>query len=102
LNELARQGAEAFIDAQKKLLDVAAQQVEINLKTARKAMDGVREIPAMALADLTRHTVDSFVAAQKALLDAMAKPVRPVKEEAPRRAPGAKAAARKRPEPVPA
>jgi len=92
LTELAREGAEAFIDAQKKLLDVAAQQVAVNLKVARKTMDVMNPLPQATLADLTRQTVDGFVAAQKSLLDLMTEPAHAA---APEKLP--KPAARKRP-----
>ena len=63
-----------FIDAQKKLLDVAAQQMAVNVKAARKTVERAQSLPAgHDLSDLTRQTVDSFVVAQKALLDVMAK-----------------------------
>jgi hypothetical protein len=90
--ELARQSAEAFIDAQKKLLDVAVQELEINLKAARRTMDGINPLPAAALADFEHR----FVAAQKALLDMISKTNRAVAAEAPKRTQTAKGAARKR------
>jgi hypothetical protein len=62
------------MEAQKKLLDTAAKQVELNVKVARKTMDVFTPMPAKELADLTRQGVESFVAAQKALLDVMTKP----------------------------
>ena len=76
LTELARQATEAFIDAQKKLLDVAAQQVAVNVKVTRETMKKLNPVPPFKFADVAKNTVDSFVAAQKALLDVMAKPVR--------------------------
>jgi hypothetical protein len=73
---LAKQAAEALMDAQKKLLDVAAQQVSVNVKVVREAADKLNPFPAFQFADVTRNTVESFVTAQKALLDVMAKPAR--------------------------
>ena len=52
LTELARQSAEAYIDAQKKLLDVAAQQLKVNAKTAREAINAMNPLPAETLGEL--------------------------------------------------
>ena len=49
MTELARQSAEAYIDAQKKLLDVAAQQFKVNAKTAREAIEAINPLPTEAL-----------------------------------------------------
>jgi hypothetical protein len=75
LTELTRQSVEAFIDAQKKLLDTAAQQMEANVEAASKSF--FTAPPGTTLGELTRQGVESFVAAQKALLDVMvnARPV---------------------------
>ena len=73
MTELARQSAEAYIDAQKKLLDVAIQQLKVNAKTAREAISAMNPLPAETLAELARHTVDGFVESQQNLLDVMVK-----------------------------
>ena len=74
LTELARQSAEAYIDAQKKLLDVATQQLKVNAKTAREAIDAMNPLPAETLGEVARHTVEGFVESQQALLNLMVKP----------------------------
>jgi len=74
--ELARQAAEAFLDAQRKLLDVAAHQAAVSAKTARHAFEALNPLPAINLGDLTRQTVEGFASAQQALLDVIAKPGR--------------------------
>jgi len=74
LTELARQSTEAFVEAQKKLLDAANEQINANLTAARKATEARPRVPTLPLADLTRQGVESFVAAQKALLDVMTNP----------------------------
>jgi hypothetical protein len=105
ISELAREGAEAFIDAQKKLLDIAAQQMAVQVRVARRTVKAVNPFPPITLADLTRQTVDSFVFAQKALLDAVGRPAQAKTARTARKAPPRKpAAARKRrvPTPVPA
>jgi hypothetical protein len=75
LSELARQATESFIDAQKKLVDVAGKQMNVNVKTAGKALEVLRPFPFLPLAELTREGVKSYVDAQKALMDMMVKPV---------------------------
>ena len=80
LTELAKESADAFIEAQKKLLETAGKQVEVDLRTARKAYQAFTPAPGLGLSDVTRQGVDNFVAAQKALLDVMVKP-RPVEKE---------------------
>ena len=69
MTELARQSAEAYIDAQKKLLDVATQQLKVNAKTAREAIDAMNPLPAETLGEVARHTVEGFVESQQALLN---------------------------------
>jgi hypothetical protein len=45
LSELARQATDSFIDAQKKLADVAGKQMNANLKTAGKTLELLRPFP---------------------------------------------------------
>jgi hypothetical protein len=75
LAAIARQAAEAFIDAQKKLVDIAGRQMNAHVKTAAKGMDLLQPFPFLPIADLTREGVKSYVDAQKALMDVMVKPV---------------------------
>jgi hypothetical protein len=72
LSDLVGQSAESLIETQKKILDVAGKQVDLHLKTARKAMDLMP--PRIEMTKLTKEYVENFVAAQKALLDIMVKP----------------------------
>jgi hypothetical protein len=81
LSALVRQVTEAFIDAQRKLVDLAGQQMNANVKTAGKALEVLRPFPFLPLAELTREGVKSYVDAQKALMDAM---VRPAGEHIPK------------------
>jgi hypothetical protein len=55
------------------LFDVAGQQMNVNLKAAGKAMELMRPLPLMPLAELTREGVKSFVDAQKELMGVMLK-----------------------------
>ena len=82
-------------------VDVASDQVDVNLKVARRAVEMIPEVPRIDFAHLTRETVESYVTAQKALLDVMTRPPRrheyaPAETERPTRkkaAPRRKAAA---------
>jgi len=74
LSQLARQATESFIDAQRKLVDVAGKQMNVNVKTAGKTLDLLRPFPFLPLAELTREGVKSYVDVQKELMDAVAKP----------------------------
>jgi len=74
LAELTRHSVDAFLEAQKQLLDTAAKQLEANVEAAGKAADAFTAARGPALGELTRAGVENFVAAQKALLDVMIKP----------------------------
>lgn len=74
LAELARKATESFIEAQKKLVDIAGKQMNANVKTAGKTFDLLRPFPFLPLAELTREGVKSYVDAQRALMDAVVKP----------------------------
>ena len=71
---LARQATESFIEAQRKLVELAGQQMNANVKTAAKAMELLKPFPFVPLAELTREGVKSYVDTQKALIDVMVKP----------------------------
>ena len=93
MTKLAEEAADTFIDAQKKLMDVAARQIHVSLKaagTAAKMMPTLlyREIP-----DLTREGFRSFVEAEKAVIESVTQ--RPEPKKTP-----TKNVARKRPRTV--
>jgi hypothetical protein len=73
LAQLARQTTESFIDAQRKLVDVAGRQMNSSVKTAGKTLELLRPFPFLPLGELTREGVKSYVDAQKELMDVMAK-----------------------------
>jgi hypothetical protein len=73
LAQLARQTTESFIDAQRKLVDVAGRQMNASVKTAGKTLELLRPFPFVPLAELTREGVKSYVDAQKELMGVMAK-----------------------------
>ena len=97
LSELGRQATEAFIEAQKRLVEIAGKQMNANVKTAGKGLELLRPFPFLPFAELTREGVKSYVDAQKALMDVMVKPVgehkHPEKPAARRPRPRAKKAA---------
>ena len=74
LGELTKHSAEAFLEAQKKLLEIAGKQMEANVETAGKAVGRLTAPAGTAIGDVTRQSVENFVAAQKALFDVMVKP----------------------------
>lgn len=74
LSQIAREATESFIDAQRKLIDVAGRQMNAQVKTAGKTLELMRPFPFLPLAELTREGVKSYVDAQKELMDAMVKP----------------------------
>jgi len=74
LSALARQATESFIDAQRKLVDLAGQQMNANVKTAGKALELLKPFPFVPFTELTREGVKSYVDAQRALMDVMVKP----------------------------
>ena len=51
LTELAKEAADSFIDAQKKLMDVAARQIHVSLKTAGTA---AKMMPAVPYREISR------------------------------------------------
>jgi len=73
LAQLARQTTESFIEAQRKLVDVAGRQMNAGVKTAGKTLELLRPFPFLPLAELTREGVKSYVDAQKELMEVMAK-----------------------------
>jgi len=69
LSELAKEATDAFIDAQKKLIDVAGRQVNANMRAAGRTMNMLAPFPFIPIPDLTREGVKNFVTAEKALID---------------------------------
>lgn len=70
---LAKEVTEEFIDAQKRLLDVAGKQIDTNVRTAGRTVNMLKPFPFVPLGDLTREGVKNFVEAEKALIDTMMK-----------------------------
>jgi len=73
LTVLAQEAADSFIDAQKKLMDVAARQIHVSLKAAGTAAKMMPTVPYREIPDLTREGFRSFVEAEKAVLESVTK-----------------------------
>ncbi len=69
LTQLAREGVEKFIDAQRGLLEVAMERMEGNERVRAKP------VPRTSLAAMARESVQNFTTAQKSLLDLALKPI---------------------------
>lgn len=75
--ELTRHSVDAFLEAQRKLLDTAGKQITFHVAAAGKAADLLTPPREANIGELTRRGVENFVTAQKALLDVMLKPAAP-------------------------
>ncbi len=69
LTQLAREGVEKFIDAQRGLLELAMERLEAGERVR------VKPVPRTTLADMARESVQNFTMAQKSLLDLALKPI---------------------------
>jgi len=76
LTELTRDGAEKYMEAQKKLLDLAIEQMErIGKKKGDHKEAGRKPAPGM-LGALTEKSVHNLVTAEKSLLELAVKPAK--------------------------
>ncbi len=73
--KLAHEAATAFIDAQKKLLDLAGQQVNVNLQAANSAVEMMTALRPHLVPDFSGEGLKNFVNAEKNLISSMMKPV---------------------------
>src|SRR6201999_111042 len=88
LAEMAKEATDTFIEAQKRLMDLAGQQVNVGMKAAGKAVNMIAPFPFVPIPDLTREGVKNFVTAEKALIDTVMhrpEPKRTVKPAARKR-----------------
>jgi len=82
LTRLARQSVDHFIDAQRKLVAIAIEQIEAASQSeeeraaAAKAAEAARAELRQTIADLTQKSVENLVSAQKSLLDLAIKPIK--------------------------
>jgi len=86
ISDLAQRATDSLLEAQKRLVDVAGQQMNAGVKTAGKTLDLIRPFPFLPLSELTREVVKSYVDAQKALMEVMVKPAASQKPGAEHRA----------------
>jgi len=85
LTRLARQGAEKYIDAQKKLVELGIEQLETVGKANGSRKIGAGKSARRPWGELTEKTVKNFVAAEKSLLDLTSKPKKGIAHEEIRR-----------------
>jgi len=99
LVEMVREGGDQFIEAQKKLVNLAVHQLEAARKAAETEKEKAIEVPQEArttLAEVTGKSVQNFVAAQKSLMDLAIKPIHQPIESPARENGGHKAGRRPR------
>ena len=70
---MARHATDAFVEAQKKLMDVAGRQVNASLKATNRSLNMISPNAFTQLPDFTRENVKHFVNAEKALIDTVTK-----------------------------
>ncbi len=73
LSVMARQATDYFIEAQKKLVDVAGKQMDANLQASGRALKMVAPLAAIPLPDLAREGVKGLVEAEQALIESITK-----------------------------
>jgi len=83
MTHLAQEAADTFIDVQKKLMDVAARQIHVSLKTAGTAAKMMPTVPYREIPDLTREGFRSFVEAEKAVIESVTRRPEPKKTVKP-------------------
>ena len=74
LAKLARDASNAFVEMQKQLLDIAGQQMNVNLKAATRTLEILKPFRLLPMANITGEGVKRFVDAEKAMIDSMIKP----------------------------
>jgi hypothetical protein len=73
LVELSREATDSFIHAQKRLLDLAGQQMNVSSTALSHALDVKMPLRLMPMVDVAGEGVKSFVDAEKALVESMMK-----------------------------
>jgi hypothetical protein len=79
MSKLARDAANALLDAQKKLLDVAGQQMKVNFQAANQTMEMLKPLGRIPIASLTGDGMRTFVEAEREMVDNMVKPLEKMK-----------------------
>lgn len=96
LSGMVREAMDAFLGAQKKLLDVAGQQMSVGMQAASRGMGAISPTRLIAFTELARDGVTNFVEMEKSILDAMIKPPKPVPSGVAERRTAPKAASKRR------
>ena len=97
MTQLARDGAEKYIDAQKKLLALAIDQLECTGKATGEGIEAARKEARTSWGELTEKSVRNLVSAQKSLMDIAVKPIRASATEETRKTPRARPRHKKQP-----
>jgi len=74
---LAREAANAFVEAQKRLLDVMGQQMNVNLDLSTKSMEMMSASRLLPVASLTEEGVKNFFNTETALIGSLINPHKP-------------------------
>ncbi len=74
LTELAREAGDAFIEAQKRLLDIMGQQINANLEASTRAAEFISPGRLAPVANLATSSVRDFMQAQGSLIERVIKP----------------------------
>lgn len=78
LTHLAREAGNAFIEAQRRLLDVMGQQMNVNLDTTTRAFGLISPSRLMPIANSTGEGVRNFFNEEKSLIGSLIKPPKKV------------------------
>jgi len=78
LNRLAREAGSAFIEAQKRLLDVMGQQMNVNLDVATRSLGMMSPSRLIPMAKLTGADVRNLVDRETSLIGSLIKPPKKV------------------------
>jgi hypothetical protein len=74
LAQLAREAANAFIEAQKRLLDVMGQQMNVNLDATTRTIGIMSPSRLLPMANLTSVGVKNFFNTEKSLIGSLVRP----------------------------
>jgi hypothetical protein len=74
LAQLAREAANALIEAQKRLLDVMGQQMNVNLEATSRGLAAVSPSQLLPMANLTSEGVKNFFNTEKSLFGSLIRP----------------------------
>jgi len=74
---LAREAGDAFIEAQKRLLDVIGQQMNVNLDLTTRSMEMISPSQLLPVANITGEEVKKFFEMEKSLITSVVKEHKP-------------------------